>query len=88
MMARAIDRFGAVELLVNNARTVPLGLQTIWSSTDDPNNRMRGSLHDALERGLSMGASYFEIYAVDVLNPALQRDLASLKQRLDAMGKK
>ncbi len=38
------------EILVLHGKTAPIGLQTIWSSTDDPNNRMRGSLHEALER--------------------------------------
>jgi len=70
------------ELLVEHAKTQPLGLQTIWSSTDDPNNRMRGSLRDALDQGLAMGGSYFEIYAVDVLNPQMQSGLVDLKRRL------
>jgi len=29
-----------------------------------------------------MGASYFEVYAVDVLNPGLQTDLQQFRQRL------
>jgi len=57
-----------------------LGLQTIWSGTDDPRNRMRGKLRDALEKGVQMGASYFEIYAADVLNPYYQADLEKLDE--------
>jgi hypothetical protein len=72
------------ELLQTQARPGRLALQTIWSATDDPNGRMRGSLRQALERGLAMGGRYFEVYAVDVLNPKLQPDLADLKQQLSA----
>jgi hypothetical protein len=64
------------------ARGGRLGLQTIWSSTDDPNGRMQGTLHEALDAGLKMGASYFEIYAVDVQNSDLQSELSDLKHRL------
>lgn len=70
------------DLLVEGAKTGPLGLQTIWSATDDPGNRMRGPLRAALAQGLAMGASYFEIYAADALNPRLQADLVELKGRL------
>lgn len=59
-----------------------LGLQTIWNATEDRNNRLQGSLRDALESGLDMKARYFEIYAVDVGNPALQADLVSFRKQL------
>lgn len=61
-----------------------LGLQTIWSASDDPHQRMRGTLRQALDRGLAMGGSYFELYASDVLNPQLQTELATFKRQLDA----
>lgn len=52
--------------------TFPLGYQTIWSSTNDPSNRMKGSYPTNLEQAacfaLDQGASYLEIYAADVLN--------------------
>lgn len=59
-----------------------LGLQTIWNATDDPGNRMRGTLPDVLKKGMQMGASYFEIYAIDVQNPELQTRLADFKRQL------
>lgn len=40
--------------------------QTIWSQSDDPENRMRGTLRDAVCRGLAFGARYFEIYKADL----------------------
>lgn len=43
-----------------------IGLQTIWSSTSDPNNRMQGTLADAVCRGWNLGARYFEIYQPDL----------------------
>ncbi len=49
-----------------------LAYQTIWSSTNDGKGRMKGTypsnLKQAICKGLSNGASYFEIYAVDVAN--------------------
>lgn len=52
-----------------------LGFQTIWSATDDPRNRMQGSFKSVLDNAVKLGASYLEIYEVDVKNPALQADL-------------
>lgn len=75
-------------LLEEYSRKGTVGLQTIWSATEDPNKRMRGSLRDALDKGLQMGASYFEIYAVDVQNTALQSDLAEFKRKLGTSSKK
>lgn len=69
-------------LLETHAKTGVLGLQTIWSASDDPRNRMRGTLREALDKGAQMGASYFEIYAVDVLNSDLQSDVTAFKKRL------
>jgi hypothetical protein len=63
------------ELLREYAGKSHLGFQTIWSSTQDPANRMRGPLRRALEYGAGMGAEYIEIYEVDVRNPALRDDL-------------
>ena len=46
--------------------TLPIGLQTIWSSTNDPTDRMKGPLRDAVCQGLAAGARYFEIYKSDL----------------------
>ncbi len=50
-----------------------LGYQTIWSSTNDSSNRMKGqypeNLRTAVCTAIAQGADYIEIYAVDVLNP-------------------
>ena len=41
-------------------------LQTIWSATNDPSNRMAGTLQDAVCQGLRLGAGYLEIYKSDL----------------------
>lgn len=43
-----------------------INLQAIWSATNDPSNRMAGTLKDAVCQGLRLGAGYFEIYKGDL----------------------
>ncbi len=40
--------------------------QMIWSANPDPQNRMQGSLQNAVCKGLGYGAIYFEIYKSDI----------------------
>jgi hypothetical protein len=47
-------------------RSRPLLLQTIWSSTNDPTNRMQGTLSSAVCAGRTLGARYFELYKSDL----------------------
>ena len=51
-----------------------IALQTIWSSTNDTENRMQGTLEDAMCQGIGSGARYFEIYKADISSsdPAIQ----------------
>jgi len=58
-----------------------IGLQTIWSSTSDPSNRMQGSLADAVCHGWTLGARYFEIYQPDLTSgdAAVQAAIASAR---------
>lgn len=61
-----------------------LAFQMIWSSTNDTQNRMQGSLKDAVCHGIGSGARYFEIYKVDIsstdaaIQDAIQRARAGL----------
>lgn len=48
------------------ANRAAVAFQTIWSSTGDVQNRMQGTLMDAVCRGIGNGARYFEIYKVDI----------------------
>lgn len=48
------------------ASRVGVAFQTIWSSTGDTQNRMQGSLRDAVCKGIASGARYFEFYKVDI----------------------
>ena len=52
----------------------PIGLQTIWSATGDPANRMAGTLSSAVCAGRAAGARCFEIYQADLdsADPAIQ----------------
>lgn len=43
-----------------------IAFQTIWSSTGDVQNRMQGTLMDAVCQGIGNGARYFEIYKIDI----------------------
>lgn len=54
--------------------TLPIGLQTIWSSTNDPTHRMAGPLRDAVCLGMAAGARYFEVYKSDLdsADPGIQ----------------
>lgn len=51
-----------------------INLQTTWSATNDPTNRMAGSLQEAVCQGLRLGTRYFEIYKSDLLStdPAIR----------------
>jgi hypothetical protein len=57
--------------------------QMIWSSTNDTQNRMHGTLKDAVCHGIASGARYFEIYKADIssldaaIQDAIQRARAS-----------
>lgn len=43
-----------------------LAFQMIWSSSNDSQDRMRGTLKDAVCHGIVSGARYFEIYKADL----------------------
>ena len=43
-----------------------IAFQMIWSSPDSTQNRMQGTLKDAVCKGIGSGARYFEIYKVDI----------------------
>jgi hypothetical protein len=46
-----------------------IAFQMIWSSINDTQNRMQGTLNDAVCQGKASGARYFEIYKVDISSP-------------------
>lgn len=43
-----------------------IDFQMIWSANPDPQNRMQGTLRDAVCKGLGYGTHYFEIYKTDL----------------------
>jgi hypothetical protein len=65
--ARGSQRLDNVANLLARA---PVGLQFIWSYTEDPRGHFGGTLDAAICRGLrSYGSRYFEVYKQDLLNP-------------------
>ena len=70
-------RLGQVDASIR-ARAA-IAFQTIWSSTNDPQGRMQGTLKEAVCSGIASGARYFEIYKSDlssadaVIQDAIQR---------------
>jgi hypothetical protein len=57
-------RLRQVDASVSNRAAI--AFQMIWSSVNDPQNRMQGTLNDAVCQGIAGGARYFEIYKVDI----------------------
>lgn len=72
LKASGSQRAGQIDATL---RGRPLLFQTIWSSTNDPTNRLEGTLSSAVCSGLALGARYFELYKADLdsTTPALQR---------------
>ena len=70
------------ELLARYGKDGRLGFQMIWSASQDRRNQLGGTLRDALQNGISLGAKYIEVYEVDVTNPELQADLADAARKL------
>jgi hypothetical protein len=68
-----------------------IAYQMLWSVSKDRECKMNHRiapcdpgtvLGKALDNGINAGASYIEVYAVDVLNPSLQRVLADARSRM------
>lgn len=58
------DRLNQVDASISERTTI--ALQFIWSSADDPDNRMQGTLSEAVCKGIDQGAGYFEFYKDDI----------------------
>lgn len=73
------SRLGQVDAATR--RDTMLHFQTIWSYTDDPANRFKGPLRDAVCSSWRAGARYIEIYKADLLNtdPAVQAAIAAAR---------
>jgi len=63
LKAQGSFRYGQVS---GEVRTRPLLTQMVWSATNDPTNRLGGTLSSAVCAGRGQGARYFEIYKVDL----------------------
>lgn len=69
VFAADLNALGSVRLAQVDAAILSrasTAVQTIWSSTNDAQNRMQGTLRDAVCQGLAGGARYFEIYKSDI----------------------
>lgn len=67
--------------VTHTIRSRPLFFQAIWSSTNDPTNRMQGTLSAAVCGGRSLGSRYFELYKSDLdsTDAALQTAVAQAR---------
>lgn len=54
----------------NTQAMLALHFQTIWSYNNDPGNRFKGTLRDAVCYSRNQGARYVEIYKADLLSTA------------------
>jgi hypothetical protein len=69
VFAADLNAVGSARLVQVDAsiRTrVAIAFQMIWSSTNDTQNRMQGTLQDAVCHGIASGGRYFEIYKADI----------------------
>lgn len=62
----ALGSMRLVQVDVPVSSRAAIAFQTIWSSTNDTQNRMQGTLKDAVCKGIANGARYFEIYKADI----------------------
>ena len=61
----------------------PTGFQMIWSTEgEEGQQRVRGSLDQALDRAVDLKAHWVEVYEADCENPAYQNELKSAGQQL------
>jgi hypothetical protein len=79
-----LNALGSARL--NGASTLltqaPVGLQFIWSASNDPQNRMQGTLKDAVCSGLrTYSGDYFEVYKVDLQStqPTIQDAIRAIR---------
>jgi hypothetical protein len=79
LTAKGSQRFS--NLSANVQKNYPLGMQTIWSSKDDPQGRMKGSVAEALDEGLKNTAFYFEIYQKDLEDQIVLKAIRAVKLR-------
>lgn len=88
--ARYPHRFGVVQcglnagtrsqfylngIIQSHSDQSPVGLQMAWSTRGYNARLLKGTLREALDRGLDLKAHWIEVYADDVRDPANSRDL-------------
>ena len=62
-------------VIQSHSDQAPVGFQMAWSSHGYNARLLKGSLHEALDRGVELKAHWIEVYADDVRDPANSRDL-------------
>ncbi len=71
-------------------RHAPFGFtafQIIGNETQQPERFAPGGLRQAVEQGMGWGATYFEVWRADVLNPRMKPTLADLAVRIHRQAK-
>ena len=83
LKAKTTTKFLPYRLLSDldeNNNNVEIGFQMAWSSKN--NTADQGTLQDAVKKGLNVGAKYFELYQVDILDKRNENYLRILNKEL------
>ena len=63
----------------------PVGFQMAWSSRGENAQLLKGTLREALDRGVDLKAHWIEVYAGDVRDPANSRALQQAGTELNRL---
>ncbi len=83
LAAKTNPNFPLYQVVENYSSKTAVGFQMLWFVTNDPTNRMGGTLRQAIDKGLQAGAKYLEIYTRDLSNQSLAGDIEYAHRQLD-----
>ncbi|MEO5717500.1 MAG: hypothetical protein ABIR29_02890, partial [Chthoniobacterales bacterium] len=69
-------------IIFNHRFTNPVGFQMTGNATSGGGGDLRGTLRQAMEAGVAMGAQYLQVYGDDVANPIYFADLDAVAGEL------
>ncbi len=83
LAAKTNPSFSLYQMVESYSSKTTVGFQMLWFVTNDPSNRMGGTLRQAIDKGLQAGAKYMEIYSRDLNNSSLAGDIEYAHEQLD-----
>ena len=69
-------------IIYDHRLTNPVGFQMTGNATTGGGGDLQGTLREAMEAGVAMGAQYLQVYGDDVANPAYAKDLDAVAAEL------